>query len=97
MAVTVHKLPASAWFDTQTEPITGVVIEMACQAPCGGRRDDFSGLVRALDSRTLPSEGRGPRLETLRVCPKIWHCWHGLDKLFSYRVQTRVLKQPSRR
>ncbi len=84
-------------FDTQTEPITGVVIEMASQTPCGGRRDDFSGLVRGLDSRTLPSEGRGLRLKMLRVYPEIRHFWQGLDELFSYRVQTRVLKQPSRR
>ena len=84
-------------FNTQTESITGAVIEMACQAPCGGRRDDFSGLVRGLDSRTLPSEGRDLRLEILRICLEIRHCWQGLDELFSYRVQTRVLKQPSRR
>ncbi len=87
----------AAPFDSQAKSITGAVIEMTSQSPCGGRRDDFSGLVRGLDSRTLPSEGSGLRLEMLRVYPEIRHCWQGLDELFSYRVQTRVLKQPSRR
>ena len=52
------------------------------------------GRFFGMDNRTLPKQGRGPRLERLRVCQDIRHCRQGLDALLSSRVQARVPEQP---